>query len=137
MNMKKYFYLLSAVLFAAASFALTSCSNDDDELENKGAIVGTWENIDEWAEVLDQQYIKFEADGKFYEVDIDRYYGEVEVLTGVWSQDGDKIKISGDDITSVTSTIKSLSDSKLILSTWNIEMQYRKVSNSVIDKYLK
>ena len=77
-------------LFATMSFALTSCGDDDDPVGN-GRIVGTWENISELAsEVGFKQYVKFQNDGKYYEVNIYDYDGEVTVLKGNWAKDGKK-----------------------------------------------
>ena len=136
--MKKYLKLLYIALFAVLSLSVTSCKDDDEP--NGTSIVGTWQNNDALAGALGvTQYIKFEEGGKYYEVNVypKEFGGEVDVLHGNWSQSGDKIKISGGNVTSATATIKSQNGNKLVLEVLGISQEYTKVSDSTIDKYLK
>lgn len=118
------------------TFALTSCGDDDDKPE-EGNIVGTWENVSEIdAELGLKQYVKFQEDGKYFEVNIYDYDGEVDVLKGTWSKDGNKIRVSGSDIISGTATITELTNSSMTLSMMGIPQEYKRVSDTAIDKYL-
>lgn len=68
--MKKYTYLLFLALFAALSFTMVSCGDDDDDDASGNAIAGTWV-------------------GKLYEQsDPDYYADETEVVTMTFTDDG-------------------------------------------------
>ena len=131
----KFFYV---ALFAVLTLSVTSCKDDDEP--NGNSIVGTWQNNDAIAGSLGvTQYVKFEEGGKYYEVNVypKEFGGEVDVLHGNWSQSGDKIKISGGNVASSTATIKSQKGNKLVLEVHGISQEYKKVSDSTIDKYLE
>ena len=137
--MKKFFNLFYAALFAVLAISLTACSNDDEP--DGGDIVGTWKNVSEIASAMGTtQYIRFESDGNYYEVNImpDGYpwYGEVEVSKGNWRKNGNSLTISGEDFIKTTSSIKTLTNKKLVIETIGLSQEYKKVDNSVIDKYL-
>ena len=132
--MAKYLKLLIVALFATMSFTLTSCGDDEDEPNGNVNIVGTWENVTGWDEAFGlKQYIRFQADGKLYEVDV-YPNGVVEILQGIWSKDGNKITVSGD--TEGTVTISNQTSTTMTLTTLGIPVSYEKVSDSVLDKYL-
>ena len=66
--MKKYFSILSLVLMAmCCNFVFTSCSKDDDDVKEDvdRALIGTWENIDEYKDCRD--VMTFYADGTHLE----------------------------------------------------------------------
>lgn len=135
--MKKYLYLLFVAIFATMSFALTSCSNDDEPSAG-GDIVGSWENVTDWATGLGKQYVKFESDGTYYEINEYPSDGEVEVLKGKWKKDGNTLKVYGSkDMKDVTATISNLTDNTLTITALGISQDYKRVSDSVLDKYIK
>lgn len=119
-------------IFATMTFSLTSCGDDDEP--SAGNIVGTWKSSGGTnAEFGIIQYIQFNTNGSYIEVNIDEY--GVETLRGQWKQNDNKVTISGSDIISITATIVELTSSELVLNTlW--EQKYKKVSDSEIEKYL-
>lgn len=131
--MKKFVnYFYAALFMVLATVSLTSCSNDDEP--DGGSIIGTWQNVGELANAMGvTQYIQFNEGGIFYEVDVypASLGGDVDVDKGTWSLSGNTLKIDGH-----TSTLKSVSSSKLVIETMGISQEYKKVSDSVIDKYL-
>ena len=132
--MTKYLKLFMVALFATLTFTLTSCG-DDDEPSSAGNIVGTWKSIGGMNEEFDiTQYIQFNTNGSYIEVNIDE--DGVETLHGKWKQNGEKVTVSGSDVISMTATIVKITSSELVLNTlW--EQKYKKVSDSEIEKYLK
>ena len=123
-------------VFATMSLVVTGCSKDDDG-DTSGNIVGTWENVSELSSSLGvTNYVQFNANGSYYEVNVLSGFGKVEVLHGNWSQSGSTITVSGGNVTAVTATVKSVSNSSLILETMGISQTYKKVEDSTIEKYL-
>ena len=132
--MKKHLNIFVAVLFSALSISLVACSKDDEPEEGPN-IIGTWENVGELASAVGvTQYIQFNEGGLYYEVNVYPSYlgGEVDVNKWTWSLSGNTLKVNGE-----TSTVKSVSDTKLVIETLGINQEYKKVADSVIDKYLK
>lgn len=71
--MKKYTYLLFLAMFAALSFTMVSCGDDDDDEASGNPIVGTWV-------------------GTYYEYDDPDYYEDpTEVVTMTFTADGKMI----------------------------------------------
>lgn len=134
--MKKYLYLLFVALFATMSFALTSCSSDDDE-PSASNIVGTWKSNGGAMEQAGlTQYIRFSKDGKYDEVTLDdgvfddHLYGDYEVT-------GSILSITGGNLYGISSDIVKVTDKTLTIRTAGISQDYVKVSDSEMDKYLK
>ena len=129
-------------LFAMLSFALSSCSSDDDEILSSDDIVGTWKwdsfGTDATEDFFGEQYVQFNANGQYIEVDIDGYgsEGEVDVMRGQWKRSGNTITISGNGIPSTTTEISELTDTKLTLITLGVPMSYKRVDDSEIEQYL-
>lgn len=140
--MKKYLYQFMVTLFAMLSFALSSCSSDDDEILSSDDIVGTWKwdsfGTDATEDFFGEQYVQFNANGQYIEVDIDGYgsEGEVDVMRGQWKRSGNTITISGNGIPSTTTEISELTDTKLTLITLGVPMSYKRVDDSEIEQYL-
>ena len=137
--MAKYLKLFMVALFAALTFTITSCGDDDDE-PSVWNIVGTWKNSG--GASLDFgiiSYIQFSTDGKYVEVDIDE--DEIDVIKGTWKLDGNHLNmITYNDFDMEipsTHTIKKLTDKELIVISFGFEQTYKKVADSEIDKYLK
>ena len=71
--MKKYYFLLMAMLMAVMTFGLTACGNEDNDEPDGGDIVGTWsgKTSEEWLDLFDfmyaggEQLIQFKKDGTF------------------------------------------------------------------------
>ena len=140
--MKKYFYQFIVALMAISSFALVSCSDDDDEVISS-EIVGTWKwdsfNTDETETFFGEQYIQFGSDGQYIEVDIYGFgsEGEVDIRRGQWRQSGNTIIVSGKGAPTTTAEITELTDTDLTLVTLGIHMSYKRVADSKIEEYLK
>ena len=142
--MKKRIYLLFVALLAVSSFTLVSCSSDDDDDILSGSIVGTWKwdifsgvDIDDDDPLYDfwgTEYVQFQKDGTFIEVDI--YGGEVEVTKGQWVQSGNTITVSASGYITTTFTITNLTDTDLTLVTLGIPMSFERVDDSEIEQYL-
>ena len=137
--MKKYLYQFFVALMAISSFTLVSCSDDGDGEEFSSDIVGTWKSsLSEMEAVFGEQYIQFDSDGQFIEVDIlGLGSDEVEIMKGQWKRSGNTIIISGNDIITTTTEIMQLTDNNLTLATLGIPMSYKRVPDSEIEKYLK
>ena len=137
--MKKYLYQFMVVLMAISSFTLVSCSDDGDGEEFSSDIVGTWKSsLSEMEAVFGEQYIQFDSDGQFIEVDIlGLGSDEVEIMKGQWKRSGNTIIISGNDIITTTTEIMQLTDNNLTLATLGIPMSYKRGPDSEIEKYLK
>ena len=127
---------------AISSFALVSCSDDDDEVISSD-IVGTWKwdsfNTDETEAFFGEQYIQFGSDGQYIEVGIDGFgsEGEVDIKRGQWRQSGNTIIVSGKGAPTMTTEITELTDTDLTLVTLGIHMSYKRVADSKIEEYLK
>ena len=140
--MKKYFYQFIVALMAISSFALVSCSDDDDEVISSD-IVGTWKwdsfGTDTTEDFFGEQYIQFNANGQYIEVGIDGYgsEGEVDIKRGQWRQSGNTIIVSGKGVPTTTTEITELTDTDLTLVTLGIHMSYKRVADSKIEEYLK
>lgn len=140
--MKKYLYQFMVALFAMLSFALSSCSSDDDEILSSDDIVGTWKwdsfGTDATEDFFGEQYVQFNANGQYIEVDIDGYgsEGEVDVIRGQWKRSGNTITISGNGIPTTTTEISNLTDTDLTLITLGVPMSYKRVDDSAIDSYI-
>lgn len=140
--MKKRLYQFMVALMAISSFALVSCSDDDDEVISSD-IVGTWKwdsfNTDETEAFFGEQYIQFGSDGQYIEVGIDGFgsEGEVDIKRGQWRQSGNTIIVSGKGAPTMTTEITELTDTDLTLVTLGIHMSYKRVADSKIEEYLK
>lgn len=140
--MKKCLYQFMVALIAISSFALVSCSDDDDEVISSD-IVGTWKwdsfNTDETEAFFGEQYIQFGSDGQYIEVGIDGFgsEGEVDIKRGQWRQSGNTIIVSGKGVPTTTTEITELTDTDLTLVTLGIHMSYKRVADSKIEEYLK
>lgn len=140
--MKKCLYQFMVALMAISSFALVSCSDDDDEVISSD-IVGTWKwdsfNTDETEAFFGEQYIQFGSDGQYIEVGIDGFgsEGEVDIKRGQWRQSGNTIIVSGKGAPTMTTEITELTDTDLTLVTLGIHMSYKRVADSKIEEYLK
>lgn len=140
--MKKCLYQFMVALIAISSFALVSCSDDDDEVISSD-IVGTWKwdsfGTDTTEDFFGEQYIQFNANGQYIEVGIDGYgsEGEVDIKRGQWRQSGNTIIVSGKGVPTTTTEITELTDTDLTLVTLGIHMSYKRVADSKIEEYLK
>lgn len=138
--MKKFSIFAHAIQTSVLSFALllsacligfTSCSDDDDE--NNGGIVGTWQSVhvDTWEEIdgvlsEDGAYsgpytgatAVFTADGKY----ILKEDGETETAT--YKLTGNKLILEADGDTSEAKVLE-LSNNKLILEFVEIDTGYK------------
>lgn len=137
--MAKYLKLFMVALFAALTFTLTSCGDDDEP--SVGNIVGTWKlTAGLSADYGITQYVQFRADGTATEVDIDE--DGTDVMNGTWKLEGNLLTLINHDeewdmdIPTV-STVEKVTNSELVLTTLGIKQTYKKVADSEIDKYLK
>lgn len=142
--MKKYLSILVAVMLAAMSFTLTSCGDDDEDepdnpQENAELLIGTWElTASSMPGTSSKHYSKFSEDGILLEVDIED--GVVEIERSKWSKKGDYIYATSmepgfEDVTFMF-TIKTLSNTELVVSLYGITQTFKRVPDSTIDKYL-
>ena len=135
--MAKYLKLFMVALFATFTFTLTSCGDDDEPNEDvsKSKIIGTWkvntmQISDSWNQI---DYDRFNEDGSYINVTVVVFEGMEDVVksTGRWSLNGNKITIDG-----TAGTIKSISDSKMIVSSPMGDVTYTRCSDSEMNKYL-
>ena len=123
--MKKYLFILIALV--ATSFAFVSCSSDDDDDQYNSAIVGTWKlthfKASESGPYISwpfkTTYASFKSDGTYYG---SGYFG---TGSGTWSASGNTINtyISGKhyisyEIISVSSTEAELKMTQRDTSIW-------------------
>lgn len=140
--MKKYLYQIFVLILAITSLTFVSCSDGDDDEISSSNIVGTWENdsfsTDEAETFFGKQYVQFNANGEFIEIDVDGYgsEGDVDITRGQWKKEGNTISISGKGVTPVTTQITNLTNTDLTLVTLGISLSYKRVDDSIIDKYL-
>ncbi len=140
--MKKFLYQFMVTLMAISSFALVSCSDDDNDDGLSSDIVGTWK-VDFLDSILNEQYIQFRSDGQFIEVFIDKFMvdseDEIEITRGQWKCTGNTLTLipNSDYYITSTSEIIKLTDTDLMLSTLGISTSYKRVDDSEIEKYLK
>lgn len=120
-------------------FTFTSCG-DDEPSSGYSDLIGTWQEDDEFTNVFNDvfdyetyHFIQFKKDGTYIEVDV---LNEVEVIRGTWTRSGNTIYATNEGGTTKT-TIVSLTKNTLVTSTLGIEQTYKRVSDSVINKYLK
>lgn len=136
-TMKKHLYQLLVALIAFSSLFLVSC-NDEEDISS-GDIVGTWEwdffdSEDYWG----KQYVQFNADGEYIEVNLNAD-GTIDYIDrgGQWERNGNTVIISdeGEEIPTAA-VITKLSNEDLTLTVLGISMSYKRVDDSVIEKYL-
>ena len=158
--MKKYYYLLVAMLMAVTTLGLTACGDDNDEPDS-GDIVGTWscDLSREMIEAMDDIYtsgedlIQFRNDGTFVEVSVlyftnewaemfsdDEDFQNPEVLIdrGTYTISGDQLTMFYGDGEKEVCTYKVKGKSLTVTSTYGIVigMTFTRVSDSRIEKYL-
>lgn len=134
--MKKFVNVFYVALLAVLTISFVACSDDDDKSDS-GNIVGTWKNTDILAQSLElTQYIKFDKSGKYYEVDI-YFDDDIEVLCGSWSRSGNTVRITSDAGITAPARIQFQGSKKIIIEQIGIRQEFTRVSDSVIDKYLK
>lgn len=138
MKVKNCLYMVMVALIATMTFALTSCSSDDEEGGNSD-IVGTWKSVSaetwELGEISDsEEWIQFNNDGTYVEVSDDDGY--VEISRGTWSCSGDVISISVDNETITYQILKKENNTMTV--TWQgiATVELVKVDDSEIEKYL-
>lgn len=142
--MKKYLKLLFVALFATMTLSLASCSDDKDEPDGgKYDIVGTWEctegllvNTMEGSEL----YIQFQSDGTVRQVTIAPSFlpgqkPEIDKLIGKWEINGNTLNLSGGGALSSNSKIIKVSGDYLELEMMSLVHKFKRVSDSVVDKY--
>lgn len=141
--MKKYLSTLVAVMLAALSFTLTSCGDDDekDEPSTNAELVGTWHNNirtemtwdDEPFVIEENTYWQFKSDGTC--ICIVDNGDDVDIERSTWKRNGNALTLNHPG-ESETMTIKTLTKDKLIVSEMGITLEFNRVSDSSIDKYL-
>ena len=67
--MIKKFSILSMLLLAMCSMVLVSCSDDDDNGEQKSLIVGTWVSVETEGKYTTTSTVTFNTDGTFLNVE--------------------------------------------------------------------
>ena len=142
--MTRYIKLLMLALFAAIAVALPSCSDDDDDspASYPSKIAGSWKRTVDFGDgwTVDQ-YVQFKSDGKYVMVGVDNYYYRVDVSTGSWSIDGDKLVIKPDDnggfFDSENLTVKNLTDTELVLVGGHIQIAFNRVADATVEKYIE
>lgn len=134
--MKQYLiYFLAFISF----FAFTSCG-DDEPSSGNGDLIGTWQEDDEFTNAFNNvfdyetnHFIQFKKDGTYIEIDV---LDEVEVIRGTWTREGNTIYATNEHASSTT-TIVSITKNILVTTTFGIQQTFKRVSDSVIDKYLR
>lgn len=123
------------MLMLCASFVCISCSSDSDDEDNVSGIIGTWKEDDE-LNIFGETYLQFKKDGTYFEVTI--YDDEdIDVKKSQWEAIGNnKIRVGGGDVVAAFAEVISVSKTDLVLD-FAIELRYKKVSDSVIEKYIR
>ena len=138
--MKKYYFLLVAIMMAMVSIGLTACGDDEDEPKFSD-IIGTWKmtGAQNGANYIILQ--QFTKDGKSYDVEILTMDGvtEVEVWRGTYSINQVVISIderndAGDN--RAFNLKYQIKGKQLILSDAVKSYEFTQVSDSEIEKYL-
>ncbi len=114
--MKKFWSLMSIILFTVVGFVLSSCGDEKEENEPivKNPIVGRWCATEgPLAEAWKSVYIQFKNNGD-YTVECIDSYDDVESESGKWKIDGNILSITVDGETTHATIIK-ITDSELIL----------------------
>lgn len=161
--MKKYYYLLVAMMMAVMILGLTACGDDNDEPEG-GDIVGTWscDTNQKIINVMDDIYsggesiCQFKADGTYIAVDVTYYteeWAEIEksynedfenpeiyIERGTYRLSENVLHMNPDDeeLFNVSYDCK-IKGSKMTLTLNEgivISMIFSRVSDSKINKYL-
>lgn len=133
--MKQYLIYLLAII---SIFTFTSCGDDEPSSGNSD-LIGTWQEDDEFTDVFNDvldyetyHFIQFKKDGTYIEVDV---FDEVEVIKGTWTRKGNTIYATNEHASS-SSKIVSITKNTLVTSTLGIEQTYKRVDDSIINKYL-
>lgn len=159
--MKKYYYLLVAMMMAVMTIGLTACGDDNDEPEG-GEIVGTWfcdtnqriidtfDNIYASGEALYQ----FKANGTYIAVDIAYYTDEwadamsydeeftnpdIIIERGTYHLSGNKLRLEPNDNSyKITYECEVKSNSMTLTFKDGIvfAFNFTRVPDSRIEKYL-
>lgn len=144
--MKKYLKLLFVALFATMTLSLASCKNDKDEPSGSNSdIVGTWKctegllvNAWDGAEL----YAQFQSNGTLRQVTITPalFPGdetETDAITGKWEVKDGYLFLSGDGSLTGSGKIIKVSNDYLEVEMMSIVHKFKRVSDSVVDKYFK
>lgn len=133
--MKQYLIYLLAII---SIFTFTSCGDDEPSSGNSD-LIGTWQEDDEFTNVFNDvldydtyHFIQFKKDGTYIEIDV---LSEVEIIRGTWTRKGDTIYATNEHASS-SIKIVSITKNTLVTSTFGIEQTYKRVDDSVINKYL-
>lgn len=132
--------IICALMLVLGMSVLSSCEKADDGFES---IVGTWQGIsaEGWgmSEVApddEETFWHFEKDGTFIEVVTGK---EIDVFYGKWSLSGNSLYLLVEDDTynlPFVFTILELKKDELSLSLLGVTVKYKRVSDSVVEKYL-
>lgn len=161
--MKKYYFLLVAMMMAVMSVSLTACGDDNDEPEG-GDIIGTWscDTNKRIIDFLDEFYTggeslcQFRADGTYVAVDIAYYNEEWAEIEASYNEDFTNPEIiieRGTYRLSGNTLHMTPNEGEYYETYWNCKINgkkmtltltegivmsfnFTKVSDSVINKYL-
>lgn len=132
--MKKFYYLLIAMLMALATVGLTACGDDEPYGYD---LVGTWQMVYDSGETL----IQFTENGAFHEVGITTINGKTEIYVdhGFYRVSGNQLTIVYDDDNDGSDTIEctySIRGNEITFSSPGYSETYVHVSDSAIERYL-
>ncbi len=140
--MKKYYFLLVAMMMAIVSVGLTACGSDDDDEPQNTSIVGTWKTSGTEDGVNYVSLIQFTKDGKFNGVQIWTENGEneIEVSKGTYTASNDVLMITETDEDGEADPYiinYQLKGKQLILTFLYNSVTFTQTQDSEIEKYLK
>ena len=144
--MKYSIIIMLAMVVATLSFTACGGSESDDEFDGGGsssAIVGTWkaEDIGGWVDremnyVSNGGYVQFKKDGTFIVANVkyDKHYGD-------WTLSNNTLNLHYTDDAWVgvrlSYDVITLNQQSLTIAIYGLKINYKRVSDSEINKYLK
>ena len=147
--MKKLYstIMMFAMMFAALSFTACSSSSDDGDEGNSvnpSSLVGTWQTtfVEGWGEYVDVNavdYLQLKSNGSYIHVEWEN--NAPYISKGTWSFSNNKLTLKeqeGDLVgSSFTYDVIEIGKDKISVTLWGVSATLKRVSDNVIDKYLK
>ena len=146
--MKKLYSSIMVFAMMIAALGFTACSSDDDSEDgyNSSSLVGTWELVsgEGWGLQSPDDgvcLVQFKKDGTYILLNVYPDEEETTIDRGTWKVVGNGLVITmeDEDIENFTLTyeILELKSDKLVLTFIGLIGNYKRVSDSVMDKYLR
>lgn len=129
--------ILSLLLCVILSLSFSSCASSDanEDIDYSACpLLGTWEDAENTR--TDFQYVQFNKQGEYFEVNSDESDGYY-ILKGYWTYKNNVVKVTIKGAGTFAADISNITKNSFTLDMLGFTIYYRRVDDSVINKYLK